>query len=323
MKEITFLKQNSEKWEIYEASLDRKEVENPAKVAQMFVELTDDFSYSKSNFTESKTTKYLNALTARVHQLVYKNKSESNKRIFHFWKVELPAMFGKYHHLLFLSFCIGVIGTIIGWVSQLYDDNFVRIIMGDDYVDTTIERIKNGNPIGVYGEMPESFMFAYITINNITVSFKMLAAGMLFSIGAGFYALYNFIMLGSFFALFYQYNVLGKALKVIWIHGTIEMSVITIACCAGFILGNSFMFPYTYSRLESFKRGARDSVKIVFGLIPLFICAGFLESFITRYTEMELWLSLTIILGSMAFLLWYFIYLPFKFKHLNYATTKN
>jgi hypothetical protein len=33
MKEITFLKQNSKKWETYEASLDRKEVENPAMVA--------------------------------------------------------------------------------------------------------------------------------------------------------------------------------------------------------------------------------------------------------------------------------------------------
>ena len=315
MKEITFLKQNSEKWERYEASLDKKELEKPAKVAEMFVELTDDFSYSKSNFTGSKTTSYLNSLTSRVHQLVYKNKSESNKRIFNFWKIELPTIFGKYHHLLLLAFIIGVAGTLIGWVSQLYDDSFVRIIMGDEYVDTTIERIKNGNPIGVYGEMPESFMFFYISINNIKVSFMMFAAGIFFSIGAGLYAIYNFIMLGSFFALFYQYNVLGKALKVIWIHGTIEMSVITIACCAGFILGNSFMFPNTHSRLESFKRGAKDGIKIVFGLIPLFICAGFLESFVTRYTEMDLWLSLTIIFGSLIFLVWYFIYLPIKFKH--------
>ena len=323
MKEITFLKQNSEKWEKYETSLDKKELENPAKVAEMFVELTDDFSYSKSNFTGSKTTSYLNSLTSRVHQLVYKNKSESNKRVFNFWKAELPTIFGKYHHLLLLAFIIGIVGTIIGWVSQLYDDSFVRIIMGDEYVDTTIERIKNGNPIGVYGEMPESFMFFYISINNIKVSFMMFAAGMFFSIGAGLYAIYNFIMLGSFFALFYQYNVLGKALKVIWIHGTIEMSVITIACCAGFILGNSFMFPDTHSRLESFKRGARDGIKIVFGLIPLFICAGFLESFVTRYTEMDLWLSLTIIFGSLTFLVWYFIYLPIKYKHNKYATTKN
>ncbi len=323
MKEITFLKQNASKWENYESSLDKKEVEHPAKVAEMFIELTDDFSYSKSNYEESKTTKYLNSLTARVHQLVYRNKKESNKRIFLFWKIEIPSLFGKYHNLLLISFVVGVIGTLLGVVSQLYDESFVRIIMGDDYVNQTIERIKNGNPIGIYGEMPQGFMFFYITINNIRVSFMMFAMGMIFSVGTGFYILYNCIMLGSFFAMFYQYNVLGKALKVVWIHGTLEISAIVIAGCAGFILGNSFMFPGSYSRLESFKRGAKDGIKIIVGLIPIFICAGFLESFITRYTEMPLWLSLMIILGSLTFLVWYFIWLPFKFNKINYATTKN
>lgn len=323
MKEITFLKQNASKWEGYESSLDKKEAEHPAKVAEMFIELTDDFSYSKSNYEASKTTQYLNSLTSRVHQLVYRNKKESNKRVFLFWKIEIPTLFGKYHNLLLISFVVGIIGTLLGAVSQLYDESFVRIIMGDDYVNQTIERIKNGNPIGIYGEMPQGFMFFYITINNIRVSFMMFAMGMIFSVGTGFYILYNCIMLGSFFAMFYQYNVLGKALKVVWIHGTLEMSAIVIAGCAGFILGNSFMFPGSYSRLESFKRGAKDGIKIIVGLIPIFICAGFLESFITRYTEMPLWLSLIIILGSLTFLVWYFIWLPLKFNKINYATTKN
>lgn len=323
MKEITFLKQNASKWEGYESSLDKKEAEHPAKVAEMFIELTDDFSYSKSNYEASKTTQYLNSLTSRVHQLVYRNKKESNKRVFLFWKIEIPTLFGKYHNLLLISFVVGIIGTLLGAVSQLYDESFVRIIMGDDYVNQTIERIKNGNPIGIYGEMPQGFMFFYITINNIRVSFMMFAMGMVFSVGTGFYILYNCIMLGSFFAMFYQYNVLGKALKVVWIHGTLEISAIVIAGCAGFILGNSFMFPGSYSRLESFKRGAKDGIKIIVGLIPIFICAGFLESFITRYTEMPLWLSLIIILGSLTFLVWYFIWLPLKFNKINYATTKN
>ena len=314
MKEITFLKQNADKWEGYEVLLKDKKNTAPSKTVEMFVELTDDFSYAKSNYQGSKTTKYLNGLTAQIHQLVYKNKSENNRRVFMFWKRELPSIFGKYHHLLLLAFLIGVLGTIIGAVSQLYDEDFVRIIMGDAYVDNTIDRIKKGNPVGVYGEMPESFMFVYITMNNIKVSFMMVAAGLFFSFGAGLLALYNFIMLGSFFALFFQYNVLGKALKVVWIHGTIEMSVITIACCAGFVLGNSFMFPDTHTRSASFKRGAKDAVKIMVGLIPFFICAGFLESFVTRYTEMPLFLSLFIILGSLSFLIWYFVYLPFKLK---------
>ncbi len=323
MKEITFLKQNASKWEEYETSLTNKEVVQPAKVADMFVELTDDLSYAKSNFPESKTAVYLNKLTSRVHQLVYKNKKENNNRIFLFWNRELPSLFGKYHRLLLVSFIIGVIGAVLGFASQWYDDSFIRIILGDDYVNRTIERIKKGDALGIYGEMPSYVMYFYITVNNIKVSFTMFAMGMLFSVGTGFFLLYNCVMLGSFFAMFYQYNVLGKALKVVWIHGTLEMSAIVIAGCAGFILGNSFMFPGTFSRLESFKRGAKDGIKIIVGLIPVFMCAGFLESFITRYTEMPLWLSLLIIFGSLAFLIWYFIILPFKLKPGNYATTKN
>ena len=320
MKEITFLKQNSTKWESFEESLAKKENEHPAKVANMFVELTDDLAYSKSNYKGSKTTAYLNSLTARIHQLIYKNKKESSKRVFQFWKTELPSLFGKHHHTLLVSFIVGVLGTLLGVVSQLYDDSFIRLIVGDDYVNQTIERIKNGNPIGIYGEMPNWFMFIYITVNNIKVSFFMLAFGMIFSVGAGFYILQNTIMLGSFFTLFYQYNVLGKALKVVWIHGTLEMSAIVIAGCAGLLLGNSFMFPKTYTRLESFKNGAKESIKIVVGLIPIFICAGFLESFITRYTEMDLWLSLLIIFGSLAFIIWYFIILPIQLKNKTYGT---
>ena len=323
MKEITFLKQNAPKWEGYEASLNKKEALKPAEITDIFVELTDDLSYARSNFPESKTSNYLNRLASQIHHLVYKNKKESNSRVFLFWQYELPYLFGKYHRLLLISFIIGIIGGVLGFVSQLYDESFIRIILGDEYVNTTIERIKKGNPIGVYGEMPNYFMYFYITVNNIKVSFVMFAMGMFFSVGAGFYLLYNCIMLGSFFAMFYQYNVLGKALKVVWIHGTLEMSAIVIAGCAGFILGNSFMFPGTFSRLESFKRGAKDGIKIIAGLIPFFMCAGFLESFITRYTEMPLWLSLIIILGSLTFLIFYFIILPNKLKNSAYASTKN
>jgi uncharacterized membrane protein SpoIIM required for sporulation len=322
VKEITFLKQNVERWEAYEA-LAQKPDTKPAEVTEMFVELTDDLSFARSNFPESKTTSYVNRLASQIHHRVYKNKKESSNRIFLFWAKELPAMFGKYHRLLLVSFIIGLIGAVLGFVSELYDETFIRIILGDEYVNSTIERIKEGNPIGVYGEMPSYYMYFLITLHNIKVSFMVFAFGMFFSFGTGLYLLYNCMMLGAFFGMFYRYDLFGKALKVVWIHGTIEMSAIIIAGCAGFVLGNSFMFPGTYTRLESFKRGAKDGIKIVAGLIPFFMCAGFLESFITRYTEMPLWLSLVIIFGSLAFLLWYFILLPLKLKNRNYATTKN
>lgn len=289
----------------------------------MFVELTDDLSYARSNFPGSKTAAYLNRLTALIHQKVYRNKKERHNRIVTFWTRELPQLFGKYHRFLLLSFVIAVLGTLLGFVSELYDEAFVRTILGDHYVDSTIERIKKGNPLGIYGEMPSYFMYFYITLNNIRVSFMVFAFGMLFSYGTAFVLLYNCIMLGAFFGMFYQYGVFSEALKVVWIHGTLEISAIVIAACAGFVLGNSFMFPGTYSRLESFKRGAKDGIKIIVGLMPVFMCAGFLESYITRYTAMPLWLSLLIIIASLLFLIGYFIVLPIFLKHQPHANNQD
>ncbi|MDP2386310.1 MAG: stage II sporulation protein M [Bacteroidota bacterium] len=321
MKEITFLKQNAEKWEKMEAALNEGKLSNPREVSDMFIELTNDLSYSRTYYPQSTTTQYLNALTAKTHQAIYLNKKEEKGRFKRFWKFEIPGLFGQYHKQLFIAFIVFTISAVIGFVSQVYDDDFIRLIVGDQYVNETIERIKAGNGLGIYGTSSEGVMFIGITSNNIFVSFRVFALGMIFSLGAGYELFRNGVMLGAFHAMFYKYNLLVKSLLVVYIHGTLEISAIIIAGCAGFILGNSFMFPGTYTRMESFKRGAKDSLKIVVGLVPVFIMAGFLESFVTRYTNMPLWLSLFIILSSLTFIIWYFIIYPIRLtKKTNYVS---
>lgn len=319
VKEITFLKQHAERWESYEEKLQSGKDIEPAELTELFIELTDDLSYARSNYHNTNTTDYLNGLTTKVHHLVYRNKKESASRIFRFWTNELPLLFGQYHRQLLWSFMVMAIATLIGVISQLTDDDFVRLILGDFYVDTTIERIKNGNALGIYGEDNEFLMFVKITLNNIRVSFIAFVFGLLTAFGTSFFILYNGIMLGSFFAMFYKYNVLNEALKVVWIHGTLEISAIIIAGCAGFILGNSIVFPGTYKRIESFKRGATHGMKIIIGLIPVFIAAGFLESFVTRYTGMPLITACLIIFGSLAFILFYFIIWPLILKKRHHV----
>ena len=322
MKEITFLKQNSQKWEGYEKQVEDEKNIAPSVLTEMFVEVTDDLSYANTNYKETNTNKYLNSIATRIHHLVYKNKKESGNRIVDFYSTELPLLFGKYHNYLFYSFIVTAIATLVGVLSQIYDENFVRLILGDEYVDSTIQRIKQGNPIGIYGEGNQFLMFVYITLNNIGVSFKAFIFGVFTVFGTSLLLVYNGIMLGCFFTLFYQYNVLDKALKVVWIHGTLEISAIIIAGCAGFVLGNSFIFPGTRTRLHAFKTGGKNGIKIIFGLIPVFICAGFLESFVTRYTEMHIALSLTIISVSLFFILFYFVFWPY-YLNRKYVSIRN
>ena len=64
--------------------------------------------------------------------------------------------------------------------------------------------------------------------------------------------------------------------------------------------------------MQSLMRAAKDSIKIMVSLIPVFVVAAFFESFVTRHTDMPVWLSLSILLLSGAFIAWYYILYPIK-----------
>lgn len=57
-------------------------------------------------------------------------------------------------------------------------------------------------------------------------------------------------------------------------------------------------------------RGAKDGLKVVVSTIPFFIIAGFIEGFITRYSDMPDWLAFIIIGGSLSLILFYYILYP-------------
>lgn len=314
MRESAFVKHNKARWEEFERVVKNQHAAPPDKLAELFIQITDDLSFSRTQYPESRTTQYLNSLASKIHGEIYKNKKEEKNRFILFWKEELPTvMYGVRKQLLY-AFIIFVIAGIMGAVSTAHDDTFVRLILGDGYVNMTLENIKNGNPTKVYSSGSEMNMFFMITLNNIMVSLKVFVFGLFFSLGTGLFLFYNALMVGTFMMFFYNESQLSQALPVILLHGTIELSSIVIAAAAGFVMGNSILFPGTYSRLTSFKMGAMKGLKIVTGLIPFFIMAGFIESFITRYAFMH-WSIKMVIIGLSAFLIiYYFILYPIQLK---------
>nr|WKN39113.1 stage II sporulation protein M [Tunicatimonas sp. TK19036] len=315
MREAAFVKQRLEKWETFDALLSQKKAVDPDQLSAYFVELTDDLAYANTYYPQSNTTLYLNNLTSKVHQKIYQNKREDRNRFITFWKEELPLLFYQARKPLLYSFIIFIIAVVIGVVSTAHDETFARLILGDGYVNMTLDNISQGDPMRVYKDSKQADMFFAITFNNIRVSFYAFAMGVLLSIGTGFILLQNGIMLGAFQYLFYQQGLLAESALTIWIHGTIEISSIIIAGGAGLVMGNSILFPGTYPRMVSFQQGARKGAKMVIGLVPLFIMAGFLESFVTRLTELPTLIKLVIIGSSVFLVLYYFVIYPRKVAH--------
>ncbi|WP_282051130.1 stage II sporulation protein M [Maribacter aquivivus] len=310
MREAAFVKQNKEKWIAFENAIHLDATSNPDELANGYIQLTNDLAYAQTYYAESKTLLYLNGLASQAHQKIYKNKKESKNRIKSFWVTEFPLFFKQYHTTLGIAFLIFIIASAIGSLSALNDATFVRLILGDVYVNETLNNIANGDPAAIYKGGSEIGSFLGITINNIRVAFLAFAFGVITSIGTGYILFSNGVMLGAFITFFYTKGVFFEANKQIWLHGTIEISVIIIAGCAGLIMGNSILFPKTYSRRVSFMKGAKDGLKVVVSTIPFFIIAGFIEGFITRYTGMPNWLVFLIIGASLFLIIFYYIAYP-------------
>jgi uncharacterized membrane protein SpoIIM required for sporulation len=313
MREALFVKQNSGKWKGYE----QLQTTNPDELAERFIDITNDLAYAKTFYPKSKTTAYLNGLASVLHQSIYKNKKEDTNRFITFWKYELPLLFHTYRRQLRYSLLFFLVSAAIGILSAKYDDTFVRLILGDSYVNMTNENIAKGDPFGVYKSQGQASMFFMIAANNTYVSLLMFVSGIFLSIGPIFFMLKNGIMIGSFEYYFFSKGLGAESVLVIWIHGTLEISAIIIAGAAGLVLGHGLLFPKTHTRFQAFKNSAKDGTKIALGLVPIILVAAFFEGFITRYTNMPLWLSISILGGSLMFIIWYVIIYPSKLFKRN------
>jgi len=311
MREVAFIKQNKEKWLDFEQAIFGKAKKNPDEMASLYIHLVNDLSYAQTYYPRSKTVVYLNYLASQIYQKIYKTKRTEKNRIVYFFSIEAPLLIYQYRRYILYSFILFFLFVGIGVLSARYDQDFVRLIMGDSYVNMSLENIKKGDAVSVYQGGSNWGMGIGITMNNLYVGILCYLYGVFGGLGTFYIYMQNCIMLGSFQYFFYDQNVFWESVRGIWIHGSMEIFAIVIEAAAGFILGASILFPRTYSRFNSFKIGFKDSFKILLSTMPFTVAAGILEGFVTRYSlAMPNWLNVFIILSTLSLISFYFLIFP-------------
>ncbi len=305
MREGQFISKNKNRWESYSAPSN-----DPDELAKRFTYLIDDLGYAKTHYPKSNTVKYINSMASGIYLSIYKNKKEKSNRLVEFFKTEVPLIAFKHRKILLYSFLFFTVFMAIGVFAAWKHPEFISSILGDGYVEMTESNIKNGKPFGVYGMEDSFIMFIRIAFNNIRVALYCFSMGIFLSVGTLYILISNGLMVGVFEQMFIQHGLGTKWVLVVMIHGTLELSSIVIAGAAGMIMGNSILFPGTYSRKTSFMRGAKDGLKILISTIPILAVAAFFESYITRHENMPIVYSIIILSSSALFIVWYFFIYP-------------
>ncbi len=318
MREAVFIRQNVRKWKEYEYMVDMASSQSPDELADMYTDLTADLAFAQTHYPDSRITKYLNNLTLLLHTEIYRGRSERWSRLLTFWTREVPeAVYASRREMLAaLAVLLLMIG--IGVYSTMGDGEMARVVMGNEYVDMTIENIRSGNPTAVYDGGDEMAMFLGIAFNNLYVGVITFALGLFTPLGPAWFLMRNGVMVGVFLSFFAQYGVFEESLLAIMQHGTLEISTMALEGGAGFVLGCGWLFPGTYSRGRSFVLAARRALKIAVSVMPFTIVAAFFEGFVTRHTEAPDVLRWGLVVASAAAVIFYYVYLPIKVNRKNH-----
>lgn len=303
-----FIKKNRDRW-LRNQHLPSSDAD---EMAADFTQLVDDLAYAKTFYPTSKVTTYINKQASSIYLDIYRNRKEESNRLWRFWKYDLPLTIRKHHRTVLFSFILFVIFGAIGFFVAKHDPDMSAAVLGPDYISKTMENIEAGNPFGIYESGNPILSWLNLMIHNIRVSFIMFVSGIFAGIPSVYLLSQNGIMVGVFDQIFAAKGFGLQFFLVVFIHGTLELTAIIVAAAAGIILGKSYLFPGTVRRIDSFKQGAKDGVKIMIGLMPVFALAAFFEGFITRlYNDLSVLTSAITVLSAV-FVIWYFIIYPIR-----------
>jgi len=311
LREGLFIKKNKDRWE----RLEQETPVNPDEMASDFTKLVDDLAYAKTFYPTSRVTQYINSLAAKIYLGIYRNRKEESNRIVKFWKYDVPIAIRKHHLVILFALIIFFVFFSIGFFSSVKEPGFVREVLGDAYVDMTEKNIREGNPFNVYANENSFVMWMWIMLNNILVSFRYFFRGIALGIPSLTALGKESIRLGAFEHMFSAKGLGGQAVITVLIHGMLELTAIIITCAAGVVMGTGYLFPKTGRRFDAFRDGVKDGVKMVLGLIPVFVIAAFFEGYVTRYYKMPLPLNILILMVTSSFVIWYFIIYPIRLEN--------
>ena len=317
MRESKFVDQNKEKWQQFELELKQAQ-KNPSKLRAQLIQITDDLSYARTYYKNRSVKIYLNGLAQLIYQSIYKNKSNVSKSIYDFFKTDVPKIVYYGRKEMLLSFVILLVSVLIGLFSSANDEQFARSIFGDDYINQTIKNIEKGDPLGIYKSSDAFEMFVSIATNNLRVSLFVFLFGLLFSYGAMVLMIRNGVMLGAFIYFFYSRNLMAEFNLTVWMHGSIEILTLVIETQAGMLLGRGLLYPGTLSRSKAFSVWGKRGAMLFLAGIPFILFAAFIESFLTRFTEIPDVFRASFILLSISLMVFYFVIYPYnKFKDVK------
>jgi uncharacterized membrane protein SpoIIM required for sporulation len=257
-------------------TLSRAEVR---EFGELYRRAAADLAIARAETRDPRLISYLNSLVIRAHGKIYRAENQGPEMVREFFGRDLPRTFRANWRYMAVAGAIFFAFAIFGFIATWYDTDFTHFVGLSGVVDRIREndqwwlRLNESNQIGA----------SFILSNNILLTFRAFAMGVLFGVGAFYDIAFFGAHVGSVFGACYRIDpAFGAALGGFVIgHGVIEISTVFFCGGAGMMIGYAIIDPGDLPRGQAIKKKAVEAVKIVMGSAVFLVIAGIIEGFVS------------------------------------------
>jgi uncharacterized membrane protein SpoIIM required for sporulation len=275
-----WIKQNQSDWarlehliaQVPHRKLKKEELD---ELARLYRAVSSQYSFLQTYYSKHETATYLKNLVIQAHNLLYSGSKEHYlHKIKQFYFTTFPALLIQRIRPFALSAFILACGFLVAFFLTLQNQNYATLFFPEDFV-------KHVNPNEAGSVWDPLVASGEIMANNIQVAFFCFAYGALLGIGTVWMLFSNGLLIGALAALYFSKNGSYIFWAYILPHGVIELTAIFIAGAAGLSLAYRIFVPGEMPRIQAIIQEGRVTIRLILGVIPMFVVAAIIEGFIT------------------------------------------
>jgi len=289
MTEAKFIAKNEKKWKALEAfnrrvvkgGIGRLQPEDIKEFAHLFRLASHNLAYSKTHFPQSHVVPYLNRVVGVTHNYFYVREGRSTSDIKGYFVHTFPHAVRETWRFWAIATAFFMLGLVFAWLYVAADPARLHDIMPagmvSDFSPYEAHDFGDGSVQWEY-----SLMAAFITTNNIMVTFNAIVGGLLAGFGTILILVYNGLIVGALFGFFQRTGAdMIVAYSLVLPHGVIELMAIFLAGGCGLMLAKGLLLPGDYTRKQSLITQARKTAQLIPGIVAMLVVAGIIEGYFT------------------------------------------
>lgn len=280
MKQELFEVQHAPLWEKLESELAEKKPRD-TQFPQNFRTVCHHLALAKHRRYSPQLVDRLNALVIDAHHRFYQKNRRFRYQWLDFIVFEFPLAIRRNASFVLLALALFTLPLLVMGVGCYSNSELIYSVAPAEQVQSFESMYDpNAEKIGRERDSETDLaMFGFYIKNNIGVSFRTFAGGILFSVGSIFFLVFNGLSIGSVAGHLTQMGYTSTFYPFVVGHGAFELTAIVFSGAAGMKLGYALIAPGRLSRLDALRVAGREAVIIVYGSTLMLIIAAFLEAF--------------------------------------------